>query len=146
MPHDAELAKHWHEPKAGENAGFGNFKRPAMPYDRFMDAEGVPVFRGIGCKRVQDLPMAPWKRLGGRGSYIQLYGTEGLWGMYVIEIPPGGERRLCYGTALVELGAGLIREGVSAVEAEAGALALNGESSFQRENLEGDFSRLRGWL
>ena len=24
--------------------------------------------------------MAPWKRLGGRGSYIQLYGTEGLVG------------------------------------------------------------------
>ena len=89
MPHD-ESDKHWHEPKAGENAGFGKFKRPPMPYDRFMEAEGVPVFRGIGCKRVQDLPMAPWKRLGGRGSYIQLYGTEGLWGMYVIEVPPGG--------------------------------------------------------
>ena len=41
MPHD-EIAKHWHEPKAGENAGFGKFKRPAMPYDRFMEAEGVP--------------------------------------------------------------------------------------------------------
>jgi hypothetical protein len=40
-----------------------------MPYDRYMEAEGVPVFRGIGVKRVQDLPMAPRKRLGGRGSY-----------------------------------------------------------------------------
>ncbi len=89
MPHD-EADKHWHEPKAGENAGFGKFKRPAMPYDRFMEAEGVPCFRGIGMKRAQDLPMAPWKRLGGRGSYIQLYGTEGLWGSYVVEIPAGG--------------------------------------------------------
>jgi len=34
--------------------------------------------------------MKPWKRLGGRGSYIQLYGTEGLWGSYVAEIPAGG--------------------------------------------------------
>ena len=89
MPHD-EADKHWHEPKAGENAGFGDFKRPAMPYDRFMAAEGVPCYRSIGCKTVLDLPLAPWKRLGGRGTYIQLFGTEGLWGMYVVEVPPGG--------------------------------------------------------
>src|SRR6266436_10409904 len=55
-----------------------------------MDAEGVPVYRGIGFTRVHDLPMAPWQRLGGRGSYIQLYGTEGLWGMYVVEVPGAG--------------------------------------------------------
>lgn len=89
MPHD-DPGGHWHEPKAGENAGFGKFKRVAMPYDRFMEDEGVPCYRGIGVRRVQDLPMAPWKRLGGKGSYIQLYGTEGLWGMYVIEVPAGG--------------------------------------------------------
>jgi len=89
MPHD-EVATHWHEPKAGENAGHGKFKRPAMPYDRFMEAEGIPVYRSIGCRTVLDLPMAPWKRLGGRGTYIQLFGTEGLWGMYVVEVPAGG--------------------------------------------------------
>jgi mannose-6-phosphate isomerase-like protein (cupin superfamily) len=88
--HDKTDMAHWHEPKAGENAGFGTFKRPQMPYDRFMEAEGVPVYRGIGVRRVQDLPMAPWRRLGGRGSYIQLYGTEGLWGMYVVEVPGAG--------------------------------------------------------
>ena len=43
--------------------------------------EGVPCYRGIGVRRVQDLPLVPWKRLGGRGSFIQLFGTEGLWGM-----------------------------------------------------------------
>jgi quercetin dioxygenase-like cupin family protein len=89
MPHD-DAGGHWHEPKAGENAGTGKFSRAAMPYDRFMEAEGVPCYRGIGVKRVQDLPMLPWKRLGGKGTYIQLYGTEGLWGMYVVEIPAGG--------------------------------------------------------
>jgi quercetin dioxygenase-like cupin family protein len=90
MPHDANDMTHWHEPKAGENAGFGKFKRPQMPYDRFMEEEGIPIYRGIGVKRVQDLPMTAWKRLGGKGSYIQLYGTEGLWGLYVAEIPAGG--------------------------------------------------------
>jgi quercetin dioxygenase-like cupin family protein len=88
--HDKTEQVHWHEPKAGENAGLGNFKRPQMPYDRFMEAEGIPVYRGIGVKNVRDLPLKPWKRLGGNGSYIQLYGTEGLWGMYVVEVPGAG--------------------------------------------------------
>ena len=88
--HDTPSETHWHEPKAGENAGYGNFKRKPLPYDLFMEEEGVPVYRNIGVKRVQDLPLAPWKRLGGRGSYIQLYGTEGLWGCYVVEVPAGG--------------------------------------------------------
>jgi len=89
MAHDDPFS-HWHEPKAGENAGFGKFKRAPMPYDRFMEAEGIPCYRGIGVRRVQDLPLAPWKRLGGRGSFIQLYGTEGLWGCYIVEVPGGG--------------------------------------------------------
>jgi quercetin dioxygenase-like cupin family protein len=89
MPHDEPDQKHWHEPKAGENAGYGKFKRKPLPYDLFMESEGVPVYRGIGVERVQDLPMRPWQRLGGRGSYIQLYGTEGLWGCYIVEIPAG---------------------------------------------------------
>jgi quercetin dioxygenase-like cupin family protein len=89
MPHDDD-ASHWHEPKAGQNAGYGDFKRPQMPYDAFMAGEDIPIFRGIGVRRVQDLPMRAWNRLGGRGSFIQLYGTEGLWGMYIVEVPAGG--------------------------------------------------------
>src|SRR5258708_39272848 len=83
--HDAVKDSHWHEPKAGENAGLGAFKRPKLPYDRFMEDEGVPVYRGIGAMRVQDLPMAPWKRLGGAGACNHLYGNEGLVGMCVAE-------------------------------------------------------------
>jgi quercetin dioxygenase-like cupin family protein len=101
---------HWHEPQAGENAGFGKFARPQMPYDRFMEAEGVPIYRGIGVRRLQDLPLKPWPRLGGRGSYIQLYGTEGLWGMYVAEVPAAGalksERHLYEKVVLVIEGRG----------------------------------------
>ncbi|MEY3552905.1 MAG: hypothetical protein RL735_1253 [Pseudomonadota bacterium] len=88
MPHDGP--SHWHEPKAGEVAGFGKFKRPPMPYDRFMEAEGIPTYRNIGVRTVLDIELKPWKRLGGRGSYIQLFGTEGLWSSYVVEVPAGG--------------------------------------------------------
>jgi quercetin dioxygenase-like cupin family protein len=108
--HDTPDQVHWHEPKAGENAGYGKFQRKPMPYDTFMEAEGVPIHRGIGVRRVQDLPMAPWKRLGGRGSYIQLYGTEGLWGSYVVEIPGAGalnpERHIYEKVVLVVEGRG----------------------------------------
>jgi quercetin dioxygenase-like cupin family protein len=108
--HELTGETHWHEPAAGQRAGYGRFARPAMPYDRFMESEGVPIYRGIGVRRVQDLPMQPWQRLGGRGSYIQLYGTEGLWGCYVVEIPAAGalnvERHLYEKVVLVVAGRG----------------------------------------
>jgi quercetin dioxygenase-like cupin family protein len=89
MPHDAP-GVHWHEPTGTKRAGYGKFGRPKTPYDLFMETEGIPIFRDIGVRRVQDLPLQPWKRLGGRGTYIQLYGTEGKWGCYVAEIPGAG--------------------------------------------------------
>jgi mannose-6-phosphate isomerase-like protein (cupin superfamily) len=88
--HDAMTSTHWHEPTAGGRAGKKTFGRPKTPYDIFMEEEGVPIFRGLGFRRVHDLPLGDWKRLGGRGSYIQLYGTEGKWGCYVIEVPGRG--------------------------------------------------------
>ena len=103
--HDTPNEIHWHEPKAGENAGYGKFKRKALPYDLFMEEEGVPVYRGVGVKRVQDLPLSPWKRLGGRGSYIQLYGTEGLWGC------SGWRRTKCGASSLRKIYAGHRRAG-----------------------------------
>src|SRR5262249_15750951 len=81
---------HWHEPTAGKRAGFGKFGRPKTPYDLFIESEGIPIFRDIGVSKVQNLPLAPWKRMGGRGTYIQLYGTEGKWGSYVVEVPGAG--------------------------------------------------------
>ena len=88
--HEVTNKTHWHEPSGGRKAGFGDFGRPKTPYDLFMESEGIPIFRGVGCKRTQDLPLKPWKRTGGRGSYIQLYGTEGKWGCYVVEVPGAG--------------------------------------------------------
>src|SRR5438093_11948023 len=89
MPHEKDQT-HWHEPTGSRKAGYGEFKKQPTPYDAFMESEGIPVFRGIGIRKVQDLPLAPWKRTGGRGHFIQLYGTETKWGCYVVEIPPAG--------------------------------------------------------
>src|SRR6266699_2205280 len=89
MPHEKDQT-HWHEPTGSRKAGYGEFKKQPTPYDAFMESEGIPVFRGIGIRKVQDLLLAPWKRTGGRGHYIQLHGTETKWGCYVVEIPPAG--------------------------------------------------------
>ncbi|HEX5282073.1 MAG TPA: cupin domain-containing protein [Micropepsaceae bacterium] len=88
--HDVPSSEHWHEPQGRKNAGYGAWKRPNTPYDNFMEAQGVPIYRGIGVRRIQDLPLQPWARMGGRGTFIQLYGTEGKWGSYVVEVPGAG--------------------------------------------------------
>ena len=69
MPHEKDQT-HWHEPSGSKKAGYGEFKKQPTPYDAFMESEGVPVFRDIGISRVQNLPLAPWKRKGGRGADI----------------------------------------------------------------------------
>ena len=81
---------HWHEPNGDRRAGFGNFDRVKTPYDLFMQGEGIPVFREIGINKVQNVPLKPWKRLGGNASFIQLTGTESKWGSFVVEVPARG--------------------------------------------------------
>jgi mannose-6-phosphate isomerase-like protein (cupin superfamily) len=88
--HEIAGQVHWHEPSGFKRAGFGKFGRPKTPYDLFMETEGVSVYRDIGVSKVQNLPLQPWPRLGGRGSYIQLHGTEGKWGCYIVEVPGAG--------------------------------------------------------
>lgn len=81
----------WQEPKDQKTrAGYGKFLRPKTPYDVYMEEQGIPIYREIGVRRVQDLPRKPWKRMGGNGTFIQLLGTEGLWGCYVVEVPGAG--------------------------------------------------------
>jgi len=87
--HDV-TSSHWHEPEGTKNAGYGAWNRPNTAYDDFMQAQGIPIYRGIGVRKVQDLPLKPWARMGGRGTFIQLFGTEGLWGCYLVEVPGAG--------------------------------------------------------
>src|SRR5262249_6413310 len=68
------------------------------------------TWRGVGVQKARYLPMKPGKRLGGKGSYIQLFGIEALWGLYIVEVPAGGalnvERHLYEKTVLVVEGRG----------------------------------------
>ena len=59
-------------------------------YFKWMASQNIPVIDGYGLEDVRDVAMAPWARTGGKASFINLYGMEGVTGMYVGEIPAGG--------------------------------------------------------
>ena len=91
MADDAPTKSEWTEPTDKETkSGFGTFERPNLPYDDWMEAQEIPIYRGIGVQKVQDLPLKPWKLMGGNATFIQLWGTEGLWGCHVLEVPGAG--------------------------------------------------------
>ena len=59
-------------------------------YCKWMARQNIPIIDGYGVEDVRNLPMAPWARTGGNAAFINLYGMEGVTGMYVGEIPAGG--------------------------------------------------------
>src|SRR5438309_12029440 len=72
-------------------AGVQRVPRPPTPYEVFMQEEEIPILRGIGVYDIRDMALAPWKRMGARGSFIALDGLLGIKGMYVLEIPAAAE-------------------------------------------------------
>jgi mannose-6-phosphate isomerase-like protein (cupin superfamily) len=75
------------EPTGDQKAGYLHYRRPASPWELFQKEEGIPVWKGIGMKNSRELPRAPFNRIGGLGTYIQLHGTNNHTGMFVWEIP-----------------------------------------------------------
>jgi len=59
-------------------------------WKQFLDAEGIPIYRGFAIEDVKALELAPWARRGGKGAYIDLDGNGQTNNAYVAEIPPGG--------------------------------------------------------
>ncbi|MPZ48640.1 MAG: cupin [Dehalococcoidia bacterium] len=76
------------EPTGDQKAGYLHYRRPASPWELFQKEENIPVFKGIGMKDSRELPRAPFERMGGLGTYIQVTGTNNQTGMFVWEIPP----------------------------------------------------------
>lgn len=111
MPHEFDGGLvHWHEPPGLMPAGERQFRRPDLAYDRLMAEDAVPVHRAAIVDLSEKLEFAPWRRLGGQGCYLQLFGTEGAIGQSVIEIEAGAatraERHLCDEIVLVLEGEG----------------------------------------
>jgi oxalate decarboxylase/phosphoglucose isomerase-like protein (cupin superfamily) len=65
-------------------------ERPPTAYWQWVQSEGLPVVEGHGVEDVRAVELAPWARTGGKGAFVRLYGMEGMTGLYLAEIPPGG--------------------------------------------------------
>lgn len=79
--------------KAGWHKGddMGSFtRRLPTAWEMFLKEEGLPVFKGVGIRDSRELPRADWARVGGKGSYIQLLGTNNATGMFIVEVPGRG--------------------------------------------------------
>ena len=59
-------------------------------YCQWMKSEGVPIVEGFSVADIRELKLGLWRRMGGSGAFVHLYGMEGQTGMYVAEIPSGG--------------------------------------------------------
>ena len=58
---------------------FGTRERPLLKeqtYDRWVREEGIPVASGFFLPDLNTLPLAPWPRKGGLGSFVHLDGSQ----------------------------------------------------------------------
>ena len=56
------------------------------PYFQWMERQGIPMVGGYGLEDVRDVELARWPKMGSQAAFINLYGMEGVTGMYVAEI------------------------------------------------------------
>ena len=59
------------------------------PYEQWMSKEGVPIYTGYSIPDVRELEVKPWARMGAKGAFIDLEGSEGTDGAYLCQIEPG---------------------------------------------------------
>jgi quercetin dioxygenase-like cupin family protein len=58
-------------------------------YERWMQAEGIPVHTGYDVPDIRALRREPWERTGGKGCLVDLKGMEGFTNGILGEIAPG---------------------------------------------------------
>lgn len=58
-------------------------------YNKWVEDERLPLYKGYYIKDLKDLPLKPWGRKGGLGAIINLQGAEEADDGYVCEIAPG---------------------------------------------------------
>ena len=58
-------------------------------YQLFLEREGIPVVCAFHIEDIRSVELSPWDRMGGKGVYLNLEGTEGVNDCYISEIAPG---------------------------------------------------------
>jgi quercetin dioxygenase-like cupin family protein len=96
-----------------------NRKLSDTAYQKWMEAQGIPIHTGHIVFDTRIVERKPWAMTGTPAAFIDLFGMEGFSGMHVVEIPPGGatkpqkhlyQQLICilegHGTAEVSMGEG----------------------------------------
>jgi mannose-6-phosphate isomerase-like protein (cupin superfamily) len=78
------------EPTGDQPAGLHIYQRSHSPYERWMEEQEIPIFRGIGVRDTREVTLGDWRRRNARGAFLNLKGIEGIKGLYVLEVPSGG--------------------------------------------------------
>lgn len=58
------------------------------PHQKWMESEGLPIVRGLSVANLRTIPVVPWDRIGARGTFVKLDGSETVNDAHVVEIPP----------------------------------------------------------
>ena len=75
---------------AEEQDGARAWPRTASPFQKWQEAEGIPIYRGSYVEDMYTLELKPWPRLGQLGAFVMLADQEEDAGL-VTEIGPGGQ-------------------------------------------------------
>ena len=67
-----------------------DYQNGGYTYDKWMEAQGLPVHRGFFIEDLRTVPLERWQARGYDGAFIQLMGQEGVSEARVAEIPAGG--------------------------------------------------------
>lgn len=65
-------------------------QRQPSAFQRWLEAEGLPVYRGSSIPDLNTLELRPWPRMGQPGAFVTLADQEEDSGV-VVEIAPGGQ-------------------------------------------------------
>jgi len=75
-----DLDMHWRE----------KWRTGSGPYEEWQKTEGIPVVKGFLVDDLTTVPVEPWRRMGGLGTFLNLDGAGAGLDSYVCEIPPAG--------------------------------------------------------
>ena len=93
-------------------------RKPAF-YDRWMESQGIPIYRDYYIEDGRTLELGFWEERGHPAAFLQLAGQEGVTESRITEIPPGGSIKP-YKFSLEEVVYVLQGRGVTTVWADGG--------------------------
>ena len=62
---------------------------PKTAYEKWQEEERIPILRAFYIEDVLKVELEPWERVGGKGAFLNMAGSENTNGAYLCEIPPG---------------------------------------------------------